>query len=124
MDWENIAEEIESLGKSERRELSSQIRRILRHLYKLESSSAGPPREGWRATVRAARADALEVLEESPSLGREVGSLIEKQTQIAADLAAADFARHGEAAEAVRAKFAQGGFTTDEVLGDWLPNRR
>jgi hypothetical protein len=32
LDWENLAEEIESLGKSDRRALSSQIRRILHHL--------------------------------------------------------------------------------------------
>ena len=31
LDWENLAEEIESLGKSDRRELRSQITRILRH---------------------------------------------------------------------------------------------
>ena len=31
LDWENLAEEIESLGKSDRRALSSQIRRILHH---------------------------------------------------------------------------------------------
>ena len=38
LDWENLAEEIDSLGKSVRRELSSQIRRILRHLFKLVDS--------------------------------------------------------------------------------------
>ena len=38
-DWENLAEEIESLGKSDRRELMSQIRQILRHLLKLQVSS-------------------------------------------------------------------------------------
>ena len=70
LDWENLAEEIESLGKSERRELGSQIRRILHHLFKLEASPARPPRAGWRASVKAARADALEVLEQSPSLRR------------------------------------------------------
>ena len=36
LDWENLAEEIASLGKSDRRELRSQIRRVLRHLLKLE----------------------------------------------------------------------------------------
>jgi Domain of unknown function DUF29 len=35
LDWENLAEEIESLGKSDRRQLRSQIRRILCHLFKL-----------------------------------------------------------------------------------------
>ena len=50
LDWENLAEEIESLGKSDRRELRSQIRRILRHLLKLEASPSVEPRAGWRAT--------------------------------------------------------------------------
>ena len=44
LDWENLAEEIESLGKSDRRELRSQITRILRHLLKLEFSPAAEPR--------------------------------------------------------------------------------
>ena len=44
LDWENLAEEIESLGKSDRRELRSQITRILRHLVKLEASPAAEPR--------------------------------------------------------------------------------
>ncbi|MGE0257387.1 MAG: DUF29 domain-containing protein, partial [Alphaproteobacteria bacterium] len=57
LDWENLAEEIESLGKSLRRELTSQIRRILRHLYKLEASPASDPRAGWHGTIREARAD-------------------------------------------------------------------
>ena len=41
LDWENLAEEIESLGKSDRRELRSQITRVLRHLLKLEGLSCG-----------------------------------------------------------------------------------
>ncbi len=32
VDWANVAEEIESLGNSDRRDLSSQIQTILRHL--------------------------------------------------------------------------------------------
>jgi Domain of unknown function DUF29 len=51
LDWENLAEEIESLGKSDRRELRSQIRRILRHLLKLEATPSVEPRAGWRSTV-------------------------------------------------------------------------
>ncbi len=37
LDWENLAEEVESLGASQRTELNSQIRRVLRHLFKLEA---------------------------------------------------------------------------------------
>jgi predicted YcjX-like family ATPase len=50
LDWENLAEEIESLGRSDRRELRLQITRILRHLLKLEASPAAEPRAGWRST--------------------------------------------------------------------------
>src|ERR1700739_4341982 len=79
LDWENLAEEIESLGRSQRSELNSQIRRILRHLFKLEASPAVDPRGGWRATIRDARAEIEELLETSPSLRREVDATIKKQ---------------------------------------------
>jgi uncharacterized protein DUF29 len=57
LDWENLAEEIESLGRSDRRELRSQITRVLRHLLKLEDSPAAEPRAGWRATIDEARTE-------------------------------------------------------------------
>ena len=44
LDWENLAEEIESLGISQKTALRSQMRRIVRHLLKLEFSSATAPR--------------------------------------------------------------------------------
>ena len=44
LDFGNLAEEIEDLGKSVRRELQSQIRRVVRHLFKLEHSPAREPR--------------------------------------------------------------------------------
>ena len=57
LDWENVAEEIESLGRSDRRELHSQIYRIIRHLAKLQFSPAADPRRGWRRVdCRRARA--------------------------------------------------------------------
>jgi Domain of unknown function DUF29 len=122
LDWENLAEEIDSLGKSVRRELSSQIRRILRHLFKLASSPASAPRLGWQATVKAARDDVGQLLDESPSLRREVDALVTKQLPIAVELAAGDLVRHGEAADVVGARLAQGGFSTEQVLEDWLPD--
>jgi hypothetical protein len=64
LDWENLAEEIESLGKSLRRELASQIRRILRHLFKFEASPALETRAGWRASIHEARAEIDELLEQ------------------------------------------------------------
>jgi hypothetical protein len=122
LDWENLAEEIESLGKSDRRELASQIARILRHLLKLAVSPATEPRAGWQESVADARAEIELVLDDSPSLRREVEELIRKQSPAAARRAAADLARHGEPADAVQSRLEQGGFTADQVLGDWLPD--
>src|ERR1700682_6224857 len=68
LDWENLAEEIESLGKSDRRELRSQIRRILLHLLKLEIYQAAGPRAGWRSSIIDARVEIDDVLRDSPSL--------------------------------------------------------
>jgi Domain of unknown function DUF29 len=122
LDWENLAEEIESLGKSDRRELRSQITRVLRHLLKLEVSPAAEPRAGWRATIDEARTEIEGLLEDSPSLRREADSLIKKQIGAAAKLAADDLRQHGEPAEAIGARLAAGGFTAEQVLGDWFPN--
>jgi hypothetical protein len=57
LDWENLAEEIESLGKSQRAALRSQLRRILRHHFKLEASPAIEPRRGWKESIRDARVE-------------------------------------------------------------------
>src|SRR5260370_41269212 len=83
LDWENLAEEIESLGRSQRTELNSQIRRILRHLMKLEVSSAAAPRAGWRTTIRDARTEIEDMLEGSPSLRHEIDEVLNKQARTA-----------------------------------------
>ena len=82
LDWENLAEEIEDLAKSLRRRLRSQIARIIQHQVKLEYSPAIAPRNGWRRTIRLARLDIDRVLEDSPSLKREISRLIEKRPRV------------------------------------------
>jgi len=121
LDWENLAEEIESLGKSLLRELHSQIRRILRYLLKLDASAAAAPRAG--ASIREARAEIAALLEQNPSLRRDIEAVIAKQLPVAARLAADDLSRHGEAVAAVERKLEAGGYTAEQVLGDWLPER-
>ena len=121
LDWENLAEEIESSGASQRAELNSQVRRVLRHLFKLEASLAVDPRAGWRATVRDARVEIEDLLETSPSLRREIDAVSKRQSTTAAKLAAHDLEDHGEPADAVWARLEKGGFTAEQVLGDWFP---
>src|SRR6516164_5872625 len=122
LDWENLAEEIESLGKSDRRELRSQITRVLRHLLKLEATPAAEPRAGWRATINEARTEIEGLLEDSPSLRRETQALIKKQIRAAARLAADDLMQHGEQIGAIRARFEGDAYTEEQVLGDWFPD--
>ena len=76
IDWENVAEEIESLGRSERHALASHIALVIEHLLKLQVSPATEPARGWRDTMRRARGQIERMLEESPSLQREVAALI------------------------------------------------
>jgi hypothetical protein len=123
LDWDNLAEEIESLGKSDRRELRSRIRRILHHLLKIEVSPAMEPQAGWRSTVRSARAEIRTVLGDSPSLRRQVAPTIAEELRVAVQMAEDDLAWHGEAVDGIRARVEIGGYTADQVLGDWFPDR-
>ena len=120
-DWDNLAEEIESLGRSQRRELASQVRRVMRHLLKLEASPASDPRAGWHSSIYEARGEIAGVLRDSPSLRRQVDGIIAEEINLAAKLAVADLAQHGEPADAVSARIAAGGFTAEQVIGDWFP---
>ena len=121
LDWENLAEEIESLGISQRIRLNSRLRRILHHLFKLEASPAADPRAGWRATIRDARAEIQDLLEGSRSLCREVDAIVERQAPRAAKLAAGDLEEHGEPVEPVWSRLEKGGFTAVQVVEDWFP---
>lgn len=123
LDWENLAEEIESLGISQRAALRAQLRRVLHHLFKLEASAAIEPRAGWRRSVRDARDEIRDLLQDSPSLRREIPGLVETQTPRAATVAADDLAEHGEAADAIRTRLDSGGFTVEEALGEWFPDK-
>ncbi len=68
LDFDNLAEEVESMGKSEARTVRSHLARVLEHLLKLEYSPAASPRRGWQQSVLAHRIDAEDELTDSPSL--------------------------------------------------------
>ena len=72
LDFEHLAEEIESVGGSDRKEVKSRLTTILEHLLKIAYSPAYEPLNGWRGTVRTQRRDLLATLDQSPSLRRVV----------------------------------------------------
>jgi len=118
LDWDNLAEEIEALGRSERHALRGHIGAVLEHLIKLMASPANDPRRGWVETIIRARADIADCLADSPSLDGSVDGLIEVQTMRARKLVAAVLETYGE-----RPCVDLGGleFSRDQVLGDWFP---
>jgi hypothetical protein len=121
LDWENLAEEIEDLGKSLRVALRSQITRIIHHLIKIEFSPAIDPQAGWRASVREARTEIQTLLEDSPSLQRDVNRYVNSQLPRAIKLAMGDLEDHGEIKQPTLTLIRAVGYTQDQILGDWFP---
>jgi Domain of unknown function DUF29 len=70
VDWENLIEEIESMGRSEKKEVKSRLIVLIEHLLKLmywEAEKADNAR-GWRNTIVEQRIQIELSLEDSPSL--------------------------------------------------------
>ena len=121
LDWENLAEEIESLGKSQRAELRNRLATVIEHLLKLEHSIASEPRNGWLETVERTRGEAKLLLEDNPSLRREVADLVDTMFRKFAGFALNDLIRRGEMDKARRSEIIARPYTEDQVLGDWFP---
>lgn len=69
LDAENVAEEIESLGRSDRRELKSRLVVLLEHLLKWQFQP-DQRSSSWRGSLRESRDKIIVILKESPSLNR------------------------------------------------------
>lgn len=67
LDWENLAEEVETLGRSERNEIESRLGVLLLHLLKWQFQ---PERRssGWRGTIVEQRMRLAKRLRDNPSL--------------------------------------------------------
>jgi hypothetical protein len=71
IDIKNITEEIESMGKSEKRELLSRLIVLIAHLLKWKFQS-NRRSKSWTLTIRNQRIELSDLLEESPSLKKEL----------------------------------------------------
>lgn len=73
LDIEHIADEIEDVGKSEKRELASRMALLLAHLLKWQRQ---PERRGnsWRRTIKEQRNATALYLKRTPSLKAELAS--------------------------------------------------
>ena len=96
-DIANIVEEIETLGRSERRELRNRLLALLSHLLKWQVQPGGRG-ASWRSTINEQRESLREHLAENPTLAPTVPDLLPvvwpravKQAMIETLLAEANF---------------------------------
>lgn len=74
LDWQNIAEEIESVGGNTRRELRSRLVKLLHHLLKWHYQP-GHRSRSWRSTIRTQRQEIEDLLADNPSLRSKLSEL-------------------------------------------------
>lgn len=77
IDLEHIIEELETMGRSEKRALESRIIVLLTHLLKWQYQ---PVRRGksWELTIKGQRANCLDVLDDNPSLKSKLDEMFIK----------------------------------------------
>ncbi len=117
IDVENIAEEIESMGHSDRREIKSRLIVLLAYLLKWQLQPERQSRS-WSAAIREQRRKVEELLSELPSLRPAIPEIL----PVAYAEAREDAAEESGLAETAFPEACP--FTPDEVLSrTFLPER-
>ncbi|AFY59639.1 DUF29 domain-containing protein [Synechococcus sp. PCC 6312] len=83
VDLENLIEEVESLGNSNKHALSSYLRQLLRHLLKIQywESERDYCLRGWDVEVANFRSEIKSLLKRSPSLRNQCLETFEEEYQ-------------------------------------------
>ena len=83
LDVEHLIEEIESLGRSEKRELESRLKVLLMHLLKWQFQAEKLDQHGrsWLATIRNQRTELRKLLRDNPSLQSHMESAFSEAYQ-------------------------------------------
>ncbi len=87
IDYDNLIEEIESMGRSDKRALRSNLEQLLMHLLKWKYQ-ANRRTGSWERSIKEHRNRILEDLEDSPSLNPYFDKIFNKCYQNALDYAA------------------------------------
>jgi len=118
-DRENLVEEVETLGRSERDAVRSQVSRILLHFLKLAYSPAPDPRFDWIDSILEARSELEDKL--SASLRRDVELELPRLYARARKRAAIQLQDHREHTAAASLP-RECPYTIDQILAeDWYP---
>lgn len=78
LDWSNLAEELDAMAASQRRELKNRLHVLLLHLLQWQTQPGERQRRGrgWMLTIREERRHITDLLKESPSLKRYLPDLL------------------------------------------------
>ncbi len=88
LDVTNLVEEVESLGISQKHALGSHLKNLVMHLLKWRYQPSGRQTgHSWRSSIDNARDEIAMILEDSPSLRREVPGLLARRYSTACRLA-------------------------------------
>lgn len=82
LDLENLAEEVESIGRQERRELRNRLKALLLHLLKWEYNP-GRRSKSWIDTIQEQRYQVELLLQDNPSLKSSYGQLLAEAYRLA-----------------------------------------
>ena len=116
LDLANLIEEIETLGRAEKKEVLSNAMVIVEHLLKLQHRPAQKPRPGWIDSVLEHR-NRLE-LDLTPRLLQILADELPHVYRIARRTAERRLRAHGEDAAALPASCP---YTLDQITTDWWP---
>ena len=120
LDWESLAEEIESLGRSYRRALANHVRKAIEYLLKLQYAPANESRAAWIAGLDRERSEIEACLEDEPGLHPRLPEIIAKETRRAVRHVIHELALQGDDAAAAHVKMHRR-FTEELVVSDWFP---
>lgn len=91
LDFENLIEEIESLGKSDRRELRNRLMVLLAHILKRMYVNSPENFAGWEVTIVEQRKQLKGLLKDSPSLKPYLREILAEVYADALDIVAPEY---------------------------------
>lgn len=119
LDWANLAEEIEDLGKEQRHAVASHLERLIQHLLKLEFAKDQTPRRQWLLSIDNARAEIDRRW--TATIARDIAPTLEKAHARARRAAALELEDHGEP-ETARNLPKGSHYTLEQLLDEvWYP---
>lgn len=80
LDWGNLAEEVESLGRSDRRAIGSALKVVLEHLLKWQFQPEKRS-QSWSDSIEEHRDRIARILEDSPSLSGLPAAILKGEYQ-------------------------------------------